>query len=237
MPEPVVNESNVVSQPKVWSDAPIIEEYESDSDDDHVSLPIKEQETPSFAFVNTIKHIKSPRQTVKEQNTCSQSPKPEERDCSGLMSKKLGLGYGFIKKACFVCGSFSHLIRDCDFHEKRMAKHDDKRKCKGTGKRENRPVWNNVNRVNHQKQFVPTAILTRIGKIQVNIARASSTNNVNNVRASSTKNVSTARHNFNSQAVPTNAARKVNIVKPIVNNVRPKTIFHKNYSPIRRPFN
>ncbi|GJY15456.1 hypothetical protein Tco_0385878 [Tanacetum coccineum] len=30
MPEPVVNEPKVVSQPKVWSDAPIIEEYESD---------------------------------------------------------------------------------------------------------------------------------------------------------------------------------------------------------------
>ncbi|GJZ73092.1 hypothetical protein Tco_0637238 [Tanacetum coccineum] len=35
MPEPVVNEPKVVSQPKVWSDAPIIEEYESDSDDDY----------------------------------------------------------------------------------------------------------------------------------------------------------------------------------------------------------
>ncbi|GJT13392.1 hypothetical protein Tco_0860434 [Tanacetum coccineum] len=42
MPEPVVNEPKVVSQPKVWSDAPIIEEYESDSDDEHVSLPTKE---------------------------------------------------------------------------------------------------------------------------------------------------------------------------------------------------
>ncbi|GJY29622.1 putative ribonuclease H-like domain-containing protein [Tanacetum coccineum] len=31
--EPVVNESNIEVQPKVWSDAPIIEEYESDSDD------------------------------------------------------------------------------------------------------------------------------------------------------------------------------------------------------------
>ncbi|GJV65646.1 hypothetical protein Tco_1476474 [Tanacetum coccineum] len=40
-----------------------------------------------------------------------------------------------------------------------------------------------------------------------------------------------------SQAVPTNASRKVNTVKPIVNNVRPKTVFHKTYSPIRRPFN
>ncbi|GJX86958.1 putative ribonuclease H-like domain-containing protein [Tanacetum coccineum] len=35
--EPVVIESNVESQPKVWSDAPIIEEYESDSDDEHMT--------------------------------------------------------------------------------------------------------------------------------------------------------------------------------------------------------
>ncbi|GKB60086.1 putative ribonuclease H-like domain-containing protein [Tanacetum coccineum] len=167
MPEPVVNEPKVVSQPKVWSDAPIIEEYESDSDDDCVTTTSKEQETPSFAFVNTVKHVKIPRQTVKEQNTY------------------------------------------CDFHEKRMAKQAElnKRMGKGTGQRENRPVWNNVQRVNHQNQFVPTAVLTRTGRIPVNTAKASSTNNVN-----------TARHNFNSQTASTNAARKVNTVKPIVNN-------------------
>ncbi|GJZ67189.1 putative ribonuclease H-like domain-containing protein, partial [Tanacetum coccineum] len=38
-------------------------------------------------------------------------------------------------------------------------------------------------------------------------------------RTSGTNNVSTARHNFNRQAVPTNAAIKVNTVKPIVNRV------------------
>ncbi|GJR65499.1 hypothetical protein Tco_0011564 [Tanacetum coccineum] len=43
--EQLVNEPKVVSQPKVWSDAPIIEEYESDSEDEHVSLPTEEQET------------------------------------------------------------------------------------------------------------------------------------------------------------------------------------------------
>ncbi|GJR76151.1 ribonuclease H-like domain-containing protein [Tanacetum coccineum] len=42
MPKLVVTESNVASQTKVWSDAPIIEEYESDSDDDCVSTPSKE---------------------------------------------------------------------------------------------------------------------------------------------------------------------------------------------------
>ncbi|GKA91302.1 hypothetical protein Tco_0813172 [Tanacetum coccineum] len=39
--EPVVNKSNVECQPKVWSDAPIIEEYESDSEDEYVSIPTK----------------------------------------------------------------------------------------------------------------------------------------------------------------------------------------------------
>ncbi|GJY95958.1 ribonuclease H-like domain-containing protein [Tanacetum coccineum] len=197
MPEIVVNHPTVVIQPKVWTDALIIEEYESDSEDEHVSLPSKEQETPSFA--NTIKHVKSPMQTVKQQNTCSKSPKPDKKDCSGLMSKKLGLGYGFTTKACFVCGSLSHLIRDCDFHEKRMAKQVELNKQKGKGnvQRENKPVWNNVQRVNHKNQFVSTAVLTRTGKIPVN----------------------TARHNFNSQAVLTNVARKISTVKPFVNEL------------------
>ncbi|GJZ94176.1 retrovirus-related pol polyprotein from transposon TNT 1-94 [Tanacetum coccineum] len=62
MPEPVVVEPKVVSQPKVWSDAPIIEEYESDNDDEY--------------------------ETVKEQNTYSPSPKADKRDWNGLMSKR-----------------------------------------------------------------------------------------------------------------------------------------------------
>ncbi|GKD76961.1 putative ribonuclease H-like domain-containing protein, partial [Tanacetum coccineum] len=217
VPEPIVNEPKVVSKPKVWSDAPIIEEYESDSDDEYVIKTSKEQEKPSFAFVNTFKHVKTPRETVKEQNTCNKNPKADKKDWNGLMSKRLGLGYGFSKKACFVCGSFGHLIRDCDFHEKRMAKQVElnKQKSKGTGQRVNRPVWNNVQRLNHQNKFVPTTVLTRTGRIPVN----------------------TARHNVSSQAVSTNTARKVNAVRLIVNDVRPRNVFHKSHSLTRRPFN
>ncbi|GKB68933.1 hypothetical protein Tco_0930345 [Tanacetum coccineum] len=63
-----------------WPDALIIEEYESDSDDEYVIQPSKEH--------------------------------------------------------------FSHLTRDCDFHEKRIAKQVElnKKKSKGTGQGENRPV-------------------------------------------------------------------------------------------------
>ncbi|GJR93769.1 hypothetical protein Tco_0265943 [Tanacetum coccineum] len=42
---------------------------------------------------------------------------------------------------------------------------------------------------------------------------------INAARPSGTNNVSTARHNFNRHAVPTNAAMKVNTVKPIVNRL------------------
>ncbi|GKF65742.1 hypothetical protein Tco_0192259 [Tanacetum coccineum] len=75
VPKPVVFEPKVVSQPKVWSYAPIIKEYESDSDDEYLIQLSKEQEKPSFAFVNIVKHVKTPRETVKEQNTCSSKAK------------------------------------------------------------------------------------------------------------------------------------------------------------------
>ncbi|GJT03575.1 reverse transcriptase domain-containing protein [Tanacetum coccineum] len=54
LPEPAVNEPKVVSQPKVWSDAPIIEEYESDNEDEHVSLLTEEQE---HQFLLDSKHM------------------------------------------------------------------------------------------------------------------------------------------------------------------------------------
>nr|GEX01133.1 ribonuclease H-like domain-containing protein [Tanacetum cinerariifolium] len=79
MAAPVDNAPKIICEPKVWTDAPIIKEYESDSDDDSVS-------------------------NDRHNHT------------------KKGLGYAFTRKACFVCGSFSHLIRDRDFYEKRMAK-------------------------------------------------------------------------------------------------------------------
>ncbi|GJU22393.1 hypothetical protein Tco_1155735 [Tanacetum coccineum] len=198
--EPVVNESNVECQPKVWSDAPIIEEYESDSEDECVSIPTKQQETPSFAN----KQVKTPRETVKNQYTHSQKPKVDKTE----------LGYGFTVRACFVCGSLNHLIRDCDFHEKRMAR-----------KAELNNGWNNVQRVNKQNQFVPSAVLTRTGIIPVNTARTSGT-----------KNFSTARQSVNRQTVLTSTAMKVNTVKPIVNRVRPANVFYKTHSSSSRPF-
>nr|GEW96982.1 hypothetical protein [Tanacetum cinerariifolium] len=54
IPKPVENEPKAISEPKVWSDAPIIKEYESDSDDEHVTIPSKELE-----------NLDNPHQTLK----------------------------------------------------------------------------------------------------------------------------------------------------------------------------
>nr|GFC20910.1 hypothetical protein [Tanacetum cinerariifolium] len=89
VPKPVKSKPKVVNEPKVWTNAPIIEEYESDNNDEHVTIPSKEQEKPSFAIGNTVKHVKTSRQTAKEQNKCTQNSKPSKRDWNGLLSKKL----------------------------------------------------------------------------------------------------------------------------------------------------
>ncbi|GJZ57963.1 reverse transcriptase zinc-binding domain-containing protein [Tanacetum coccineum] len=211
--QPSESESQSSEFDTCLSDAPIIEEYESDSEDEYVSIPTKQQETPSF--VN--QQVKTPMETVKNQFTHSQKPKVDKKE----------LGYGFTARACFVCGSLNHLIRDCDFHDKMMAKKAELNNGlnRNYGQKEIRPIWNNVHRTNKQNQFVPSAVLTRTGKIPVNAAKASGT-----------KNVSTARQSFNNQAVLTSTAMKVNTVKPIVNRVRPANVFHKTHSPSSRPF-
>nr|GEW20555.1 putative ribonuclease H-like domain-containing protein [Tanacetum cinerariifolium] len=159
MLEPIDNAPKVVCKPKVWTDTPIIEEYESDSDDDSVSNVQENKEKPSFAFLESVKHVKTSRENVKKTGTPNHCLKIEKQDKNGHTRK--GLGYDFTRKACFVCGSFSHLIRDCDFHDKKMAKQAalTKSKNKVTGQRENTTVWNNVQRDDPHKALKDKGII------------------------------------------------------------------------------
>ncbi|GJR14393.1 putative ribonuclease H-like domain-containing protein [Tanacetum coccineum] len=102
----VESEPNVV-MPKVWTDAPIIEEV--DSNNEYVVTPGKANKKPSHTDNKYAKFINTPRDLGNKH------------DSRRHMGKQVGEGYAFPKKACFVCGSLSHLIKDCDFHEKRMA--------------------------------------------------------------------------------------------------------------------
>ncbi|GJW44324.1 hypothetical protein Tco_0073123 [Tanacetum coccineum] len=153
-------------------------------------------------------------ETVVNNSTSWSIPKP----------KKLGIGFQFTPKACFVCGSFNHLIKDCDFHDKKMVQKPVLNNVKKvTGQREVRPVWTNAMRINHQnfsntrRNFAPTAVLTKSGLIPF----------------------STAGQSFSRKAAPVSAARPFNtaVHKPIVNVAKPRTnVFQKAHSSLRRPF-
>ncbi|GJY90102.1 ribonuclease H-like domain-containing protein [Tanacetum coccineum] len=116
-----------VEMPRVESVRPsgvIIEDWVSDDEDIFQSNDLQATDKPSLKrieFTNARNESVKPKQAKKPRIT-TQNPKVDRRDWNEKMTQKLGLGFGFTKKACFVCGSYSHLIKDCDFHEKRMAK-------------------------------------------------------------------------------------------------------------------
>ncbi|GJX65416.1 ribonuclease H-like domain-containing protein, partial [Tanacetum coccineum] len=140
----------------------------------------------------------------------SENPRNNRTNLNENKTQKLGVGFQFTKKACFVCGSFNHLIKDYDFHDKKMVQKPVLNNVKkGTGQREVRPVWNNSMRVNHQnfsnsrKNFVPTAVLTKSGIVSVSAVR------------------------------PINTAAPKSFVNAA--KTRPNA-FQKSHSPCRRPF-
>ncbi|GKA33147.1 ribonuclease H-like domain-containing protein [Tanacetum coccineum] len=125
-------------------------------------------------------NVQKPKQ-ADQPRKISQNPRNNSTNWNTPMSKKLGVGFQFTPKACFVCGSFNHLIKDCDFHDKKMVQKPVLNNVKkGTGQREVRPVWNNAMRTNHQnfsnsrRNFAPTAVLTKSGLVPICTARQSS---------------------------------------------------------------
>ncbi|GJX87426.1 putative ribonuclease H-like domain-containing protein [Tanacetum coccineum] len=213
------------SKPKSVGE-PLIEDWISDSEDENETESKSKQRKSSFAkvkFVKSNEHVKTPKESVKKVENDkqakyprknSQSPRGNQRNWNNLMTQKLGSNFEFKNKACYVCGSFNHLIKDCDFYEKKMVE---------------KPVWNNARRVNHQnsqrmthphpkRNFVPRAVLMK----------------------SSLKTLNTARQNSSRAAVSVNTARPINTAypKPTVNCVRPASnVFNRAHSHIRRPFN
>ncbi|GJU71459.1 ribonuclease H-like domain-containing protein [Tanacetum coccineum] len=207
-------------------DEPLIEDWISDSEDENETQSKSKQRKPSFAkveFVKSNEHVKSPRESVKQVGNNeqakyprknSQSPRGNKRNWNNLMTQKLRSNFEFKNKACYVCGSFNHLIKDCDFYEKKMVE---------------KPVWNNARRVNHQNSqrmshphpkgnFILKAVLIK----------------------SSLKTLNTARQNSSKAAVSVNTARPINTAfpRPTVNCARPATnVFNGAHSHVKRPFN
>ncbi|GJV82560.1 hypothetical protein Tco_1522458 [Tanacetum coccineum] len=81
--------------------------------------------------------------------------------------------YSSTKKKCFVCGSLCHLIKDCDYYEKKMAREAgfEKQRVFNTGNMVAKPVWTNDDRINHDNQFVPRLVQLNAGRPNINSVR------------------------------------------------------------------
>ncbi|GJX10077.1 hypothetical protein Tco_0199936 [Tanacetum coccineum] len=91
------------------------------------------------------------------------------------MQRDLGAGYSFERKPCFVCGSLSHLIKNCDYYEKKMAREAalKSKRVVHTNVRQATPAWTNSNRVNKANQFTPRPV--QLSNIRPNLSTVSNT--------------------------------------------------------------
>nr|GEU52024.1 retrovirus-related Pol polyprotein from transposon TNT 1-94 [Tanacetum cinerariifolium] len=92
--------------------APIIEDWVSDSKDDtKAEIP---QNAPSF--VQPIEQVKPPMPSIKSVKTSIPTANPK----TAIPKPKIN-GNHRNRKACFVCKSLDHLIKDSNFYKKKMA--------------------------------------------------------------------------------------------------------------------
>ncbi|GJX67954.1 ribonuclease H-like domain-containing protein, partial [Tanacetum coccineum] len=211
---------DIVEKPKtVRPSAPIIEEWDTDNDNDSMFRPKSNQTKPKFTKINFVKSGENVK-SINKENTHwqveylrkSQSPRGNRINWNRMMTQKLRNGFEFIKKACFVCGSFNHLIKDYDFHDNKMVEKPMLNiKGRVNGQREIRPVWNNVQRVNHQnklnhphpkRNFVPTAVTTKSGQVLVNAAKQSSPRAASSISTTRPVNTAAPKPKVN-DAIPT----------------------------------
>ncbi|GKC11328.1 hypothetical protein Tco_1008110 [Tanacetum coccineum] len=165
-------------------------------------------------------------------------PKSKE---NAMMERELGEGYSFTKKKCFVCGSLSHLIKDCDYYEKKMAREAEvkKQRVVNSGNGVAKPVWTNANRVNHANKLVPRSVQINAGRPNINTVRPNINTGRTNINSGRPKvnavssNVNTVRSR---QPVPHRTSNSFSPKRPQMNQINQRRDFSKSHSSVRRPF-
>nr|GEX50936.1 putative ribonuclease H-like domain-containing protein [Tanacetum cinerariifolium] len=71
------------------------------------------------------------------------------------------------RKACFVCKSVDHLIKDCDYHAKNMAQPTPRNHAH----RGNHKLYAPLTHTNPQKHMVPAAVLTQSKPVSITVVR------------------------------------------------------------------
>ncbi|GJY69794.1 putative ribonuclease H-like domain-containing protein, partial [Tanacetum coccineum] len=106
------------------TDAPIIEDWVSDDEEEVEPIPKVEKKTaiPTATKKESVKPEKPVRRSVRYAEMYrSQGPRGNQRNWNGQKSNQLGCNFVFNNKACFICGSFDHIQYSCPNVHKHMA--------------------------------------------------------------------------------------------------------------------
>nr|GEX71696.1 hypothetical protein [Tanacetum cinerariifolium] len=138
--------------------APTKKDWVSDSDEE--SKTNTPQNVPSF--VQSTKLVKSPRSSIQHVETFIPIATSKT-----AIPKPISNGKHRNRKVCFVCKSLDHLIKDCDYHEKKMAQTTPRNNAKrGTHKQ-----YAHMTLPNPQRHVVPTAVLTQSKLVPITAVR------------------------------------------------------------------
>ncbi|GJV17398.1 ribonuclease H-like domain-containing protein [Tanacetum coccineum] len=186
------------------NDAPIIEDWVSDDEDDDEPNPKVEKKTviPTATQKEYVKPEKPVKRSVRYAEMYrSQRPRGNQRNWNGQKSNQLGCNFVFNNKACFNCGSFDHIQYSCPNQQR-------KRIVSGNNyNKKDNDYYSKTSHSSAHKHMAPRAVLMKTGLKFVNTARP-----VNIVRS-----VNTGR--------PFSTARSFNTVRPSY-TAHPKSTVH-----------
>nr|GEU62876.1 hypothetical protein [Tanacetum cinerariifolium] len=154
--------------------------------------------------LESIKQVKSPRLSVQhvEISIPAATPKPTS-------SKPTSNGKRRNRKACFVCKILDHLIKDCDYHDNKMAQPTARNHAHMGNHKHYAPLIHQ----NPQKHIVPAVVLTQSKPVPITAVRPVSS------------------------VVPKTRVSRPKQVKPIVTKLKAPTRRHINRIPFPKASN
>nr|GEX25944.1 ribonuclease H-like domain-containing protein [Tanacetum cinerariifolium] len=168
--------------------------------------------------------VKTPRPSVKtvEHSIPAANHKTD-------IPKPKSYGHSRNRKTCFVCKSLTHLIKDCDYYEKKMAQTP----ARNHAQRGNHQQYARMTLLNPQRHVVPIAVLTKSTLVPITTARPVTTTvlqpHVTRLRLAKivvTKPHSSPRRNINLRPSPnpSNFPSKATTVKAPMHALKDKGV-------------
>nr|GEV54868.1 hypothetical protein [Tanacetum cinerariifolium] len=137
--------------------APIIEDWVFDSEDE------SETKAPQIvpSFVQSTKQVKTPRNSIQPVETSIPAATPKSTS-----PKSNSRGKRRNRKTCFVCKSVDHLIKDYDYHAKKMAQPIPRNYAHKGNNKQNASLTHKP-----PKHMVPVVVLTQSKLVSITVVR------------------------------------------------------------------